>query len=200
MTMQSRASLPRDEAGPAGHGPRSSPEQPWRSGAEQSGQSPGPGWLLGRGRQRPRKTASPPHVHSPSSKQSCGACAQPRSARAIAAQVAAAGQHQNRGHSRTNNGPAAHPGPSACAGRAEGLASRRCGTARGQVKLAPAPSQPAPPGEAGGRAECPPPPPRTRSRPGAQRRRNRRLHLLGLPWGRRPARRLRFINECRGGN
>lgn len=111
MTMQSRASLPRDEAGPAGHGPRSSPEQPWRSGAEQSGQSPGPGWLLGRGRQRPRKTASPPHVHSPSSKQSCGACAQPRSARAIAAQVAAAGQHQNRGHSRTNNRRAAHPGP-----------------------------------------------------------------------------------------
>lgn len=94
-----RASLPRDGAGPAGHGPRSSPKQPWKSRPEQSRQSPGLGSLPGRGRQCPRKTASLPHVHSrcPSSKQSCRACAQQRSARAIAAQVAAAGQQQNRG-------------------------------------------------------------------------------------------------------
>lgn len=46
-----RASLPRDEAGPAGHGPGSSPGQPWKSRAEQAE-------LLGRGRQCPRQTAA----------------------------------------------------------------------------------------------------------------------------------------------
>lgn len=81
-----RASLLQGQAGPAGHGTPSSPEQPWKSKAEQAQHRTGASTIPAR--QPPARTQPLPEQQTKLQR----ACAQQPSARAIAAQVAAAGK------------------------------------------------------------------------------------------------------------